>query len=142
MSLAGALSIASGGLANVSAQLALVSHNVANASTPSYAVESIDSQSQSAGGVAMGVLTGPAISNVNQALQSATLQQNATVAGLQTTQTALQSIDALSGTPGTGSDLGSLLGAMGDQFSTLLNDPSNQTQQSAAVASAATLAQG
>ncbi len=142
MSLAGALSIATGGLANVSAQLALVSHNVANASTPSYAVESIDSQSQSAGGVAMGVLTGPAISNVNQALQRATVQQNATVAGLQTTQTALQSIDAISGTPGQGSDLGSLLGAMGDQFSTLLNDPSNQTQQSAAVASAATLAQG
>src|SRR5208283_1799423 len=50
MSLAGALSSASGGLANVSAQLALVSHNVANASTPSYAVESIDSQSRTSDG--------------------------------------------------------------------------------------------
>ncbi len=142
MSLLGALSIATGGLANVSAQLALVSHNVANASTPSYAVESIESSSVTAGGVGMGVMTGPAMRTVNQALQAATLQQNATVAGLQTTQAALQSIDALSGTPGQGSDLGSLLGVVQNQFSTLLTDPSNATQQSAVVGSAATLALG
>jgi flagellar hook-associated protein 1 FlgK len=142
MSLAGAISSASSGLANVSAQLALVSHNVANASTPSYAVESIDSQSLTAGGLGIGVLTGPAVRSVDLALQSATLQQNSTVAGLQTTQTALQSIDAISGTPGAGSDLGSLLGNLQDQFSTLLNDPANPTQQSAVVSSAATLAQG
>jgi len=142
MSLAGAISIANSGLANVSAQLGLVSHNVANASTPSYSVESIDNQSLTAGGVGMGVLTGPAVRSVNQALQAETLVQNATVAGLQTTQTALQSIDAVSGTPGQGNDLGSLLGDLQDQFSTLLNDPSNPTQQSAVVSSAATLAQG
>ncbi len=94
MSLAGAISIADSGIANVSAQLALVSHNVANASTPSYAVETLDSESLTAGGVGMGVLTGPAVRAVNQALQGATLAQNATVAGLQTTQAALQSIDA------------------------------------------------
>jgi flagellar hook-associated protein 1 len=142
MSLAGALSIATSGLANVSAQLALVSHNVANASTPGYAVETIDSQSLTAGGVGMGVVTGPAIRTVNQALQTATLAQNSTVAGLQTTQTALQSIDAVSGTPGQGNDLGSLLNDLQNQFSTLLNDPSNPTQQSTVVSSAATLAQG
>jgi len=82
MSLASALSIANSGLANVSAQLALVSHNVANASTPSYSVESIESSSVTAGGVGMGVMTGPAVRTVNQAMQAATLQQNATVAGL------------------------------------------------------------
>jgi flagellar hook-associated protein 1 FlgK len=142
MSLAGAISIASNGLANVSAQLALVSHNVANASTPSYSVETIDSQSLTAGGVGMGVLTGPAVRSVNQALQTAALQQDTTVAGLQTTQTALQAIDAISGTPGQGSDLGSLLGAMQDQFSTLLTNPSSPTQQSEVVSSASTLAQG
>ncbi len=142
MSLLGAISIATSGLANVSAQLALVSHNVANASTPSYSVESIESTSVTAGGVGMGVMTGPAVRTVNQAMQAATLQQNATVAGLQTTQAALQSIDALSGTPGQGSDLGSLLGVMQNQFSNLLTDPSNATQQSAVVGSAATLALG
>ena len=142
MSLLGAISIATGGLANVSAQLALVSHNVANASTPSYSVESIESSSVTAGGVGMGVMTEPAVRSINQALQAATLQQNATVAGLQTTQAALQSIDALSGTPGQASDLGSLLGDVQNQFSTLLTDPSNATQQSAVVGSAATLVQG
>ncbi len=45
MNLAGAISIADSGLANINAQLALVSHNVANASTPSYAVESIANES-------------------------------------------------------------------------------------------------
>ena len=142
MSLAGVLSIANSGLANVSAQLALVSHNVANASTPGYAVETLDSQSVTAGGIGMGVLTGPAVRAVNQAMQGAALQQGSAVAGLQTTQTALQSIDAISGTPGQGSDLGSLLGDLQNQFSTLLSDPSNPTQQSAVVSSAATLAQG
>jgi flagellar hook-associated protein 1 FlgK len=142
MSLISSLTTAEGGLANVSAQLALVSHNVANASTPSYATESLDSTSVTAGGIGMGVLTGPAVRDVNLALQGASLQQNATVAGLQTTQTALQSIDAISGTPGAGSDLGSLLGDLQDQFSTLLSDPSNSTQQSAVVSSANTLAQG
>jgi flagellar hook-associated protein 1 FlgK len=142
MSLAGALSIANSGLANVSAQLALVSHNVANASTPSYSVETFDPQSLTAGGVGMGVLTGPAVRSVNQALQAETMAQNSTVAGLQTTQTALQSIDAISGTPGQGNDLGSLLGNLQNQFSTLLTDPANPTQQSAVVSSAATLAQG
>jgi flagellar hook-associated protein 1 len=142
MSLAGAISSAASGIANIGAQLALVSHNVANASTPGYAVETLDSQSLTAGGVGMGVLTGPAIRSVNQAMQAASLQQNSAVAGLQTTQTALQAIDAISGTPGAGSDLGSLLGDLQNQFSTLLNDPANPTQQSAVVSSAATLAQG
>jgi flagellar hook-associated protein 1 FlgK len=54
----------------------------------------------------------------------------------------LQSIDAISGTPGQGDDLGSLLGNLQNQFSTLLNDPSNSTQQSSVVSSAAALAQG
>ena len=38
MSLAGTLSIATGSLANINAQLGLVGNNVANASTPDYSV--------------------------------------------------------------------------------------------------------
>ena len=60
MSLGAALSIATGRLANVTRQLALVSHNVANASTPGMSVETATQQSLTAGGVGMGVLTGPA----------------------------------------------------------------------------------
>jgi len=46
------------------------------------------------------------------------------------------------GTPGQGGDLASLLGNLQDQFSTLLNDPSNQAQQSSVVSAASALSNG
>jgi flagellar hook-associated protein 1 FlgK len=142
MSLDSALSIATGGLANINAQFALISQNVANAATPGYAVEVGTQQSLTADGVGMGVQTGPATLQIDQALQTSVTLQNATVTGLQTTQTALQAIDSVLGTPGSGNDLGSLLGDLQNSFSTLLTDPGNQAQQSAVVSSATTLAQG
>jgi flagellar hook-associated protein 1 FlgK len=142
MSLDSALSIATGGLANINAQFALISQNVANAATPSYAAEVSSQQALTADGVGMGVHTGPATLQIDRALQASATQQNATVASLQTTQTSLLAIDSVLGTPGSGNDLGSLLGNLQDSFSTLLTDPSNQTQQSAVVSSATTLAQG
>lgn len=142
MSLNSALSIAAGGLANINAQFALISQNVANAATPAYAVETSNQQALTADGVGMGVLTAPATLQVDQALQSSAVQQNAIVTSLQTTQTALQTIDSVLGTPGSSSDIGSLLGNLQNSFSTLLTDPSNQTQQGAVVDAATTLAQG
>jgi flagellar hook-associated protein 1 FlgK len=142
MSLDSALSIAGSGLANVSAQFALVSQNVANASTPGYSVESLSQQAMTDAQAGIGVRTGPATIQVNQALQASLQQQNATVTGLTTTQTALQAVDSVLGTVGDGNDVGSLLGALQDQFSTLLTDPGNQTQQSAVVTAASTLASG
>jgi flagellar hook-associated protein 1 FlgK len=139
MGLDGALSIATGGLANVSLQLALVSHNVANAATPGYTVETQTQQSLTADGMGLGVATGPATRDLNTALQAQVFQQNSIVAGLQTTQAALQALDAVQGTPGQGGDIGSLLGKLQNQFSTLLNDPSNQTQQQAVVSGATQL---
>ena len=90
----------------------------------------------------LGVRTGPATRDVDAALQAEVFSQNATVAGLQTRQNALQAIDAVQGTPGQGSDIASLLGNLQDQFSTLLNDPSSEAQQSQVVSTATTLAQG
>ena len=55
MTIAAALSIATGGLANINSQLALVSQNVANASTPGYAAEVATQQSVVADGVGLGV---------------------------------------------------------------------------------------
>ena len=142
MSLNSALSIASGGLANINAQFALISQNVANASTPGYAVEVGNQQDVTSDGIPLGVQTAPATIQIDQALQASVTQQNAIVSNAQTTQTALQGIDSVLGTPGSGSDIGSLLGNLQDSFSTLLTDPSNQTEQSAVVSSATTLAQG
>jgi flagellar hook-associated protein 1 len=141
MSLDGALSIATGGLANINSQLALVSQNVANASTPGYAAEIATQQSVTADGQGLGVRTGLPIRNIDATLQAELYSQNATVAGLQTQQTALQAIDAAQGTPGQGTDIASLLGNLQDQFSTLLNDPSSGPQQAQVVSTARTLAQ-
>jgi flagellar hook-associated protein 1 FlgK len=142
VTISAALSIATGGLANINSQLALVSQNVANASTPGYSAEIATQQSLEADGVGLGVRTGPAIRDVDAALQAEVFSQNATVAGLQTRQNALQAIDAVQGTPGQGSDIASLIGDLQNQFSTLLNDPSSQAQQSQVVSAATTLAQG
>jgi flagellar hook-associated protein 1 FlgK len=142
MSLDGALSIATGGLANVNRRMAVVSQNVANAGTPGYAAEIATQTSLTADGVGLGVHSGPAIRNIDTVLQAEVFSQNATVAGLNTRQTALQSIDAAQGTPGQGDDIPSLLGKLQDQFSTLLNDPASAPQQSQVVWAATTLAQG
>lgn len=142
MSLDSALSIANSGLANISAQLALVSHNVANASTPGYVTEIANQQSVTAEGIGMGVATGPATRDVSAAMQAGIYDQNAAVAGLQTTKTALSALDTVSGTPGQGQDVASLLGKLQDAFSSLAADPTNQTQQSSVVAAAQTLAGG
>jgi flagellar hook-associated protein 1 len=94
VTISAALSIATGGLANINSQLALVSQNVANASTPGYSAEIATQQSLAADGVGLGVRTGPATRDVDAALQAEVFSQNATVAGLQTRQNALQAIDA------------------------------------------------
>jgi flagellar hook-associated protein 1 FlgK len=142
MNIDSALSVAGGGLAAVNVQLGLISQNIANASTPGYAVEKATLQSLTAGGVGMGVMTGPATRASDDALQGALLEQNGVAAGLAARQSALAGIDAVQGTPGAGDDLGSLLGKLQDAFSSLAGAPADTTQQSAVVAAAQTLAQG
>ncbi|HME28134.1 MAG TPA: flagellar hook-associated protein FlgK [Acetobacteraceae bacterium] len=141
MTVAAALSIATSGLANINSQLALTSQNVANASTPGYAAEVATEQSVVADGMGLGVRSLPATRDVDAVLQAEVFSQNATVTGLQTRQSALQAIDAVQGTPGQNGDLASLLGNLQNQFSTLLNDPSSQAQQSQVVSAATNLAQ-
>lgn len=142
MSLDAALAIAAGGLANINRAFAIVSQNVANAGTAGYAREVATQQAMTAGGQPMGVRTGPAVRLSDNALDGEVLLQNAAVAGLQTRQSALSGIDAILGQPGGGSDLGSLLGNLQNAFSSLENDPSNQTQQGQVVSAAQSLAQG
>jgi flagellar hook-associated protein 1 FlgK len=141
-SLGAALSIATGGIANIDSQLALVSQNIANASTPGYATEVANQHNLTAGGVGMGVRTDAATLATNPALQAQTQTLAATVSSLTTQQIALQALDSAQGTPGAGTDLGGLVAGLTNRFSTLLNDPSNQTAQSAVVGAATTLANG
>jgi flagellar hook-associated protein 1 FlgK len=140
MNLSAALSIATSEIGNINDQFALVSRNVANAGTPDYAVESVTQLSLIAGGVGYGVLEGPVARSVDLSLQSALFGQNSTVSGLTTQQTALQQIDAAQGVVGSGTDIGSLLGAVQTAFATLEGQPDNATQQQAVVGAARALA--
>ncbi len=142
MSLDLAASNAVSGLSNVSAQIATISQNITNASTPGYVREVGTQESLTIDGEGLGVRTGVTVRDVDTALQGSLLAQDSAVSGLQTTQTSLAAIDSVLGTPGSGTDLGSLLGALQDSFTTLADDPSSQPQQAAVVSSAQTLAKG
>ncbi len=142
MSLQGALSIASGGLANINLGLTLVSQNVANAGTPQYVTEKTTQQSLSAGSLESGVEAGPAILATDPAVQAQLASAVSDNAGAQTISTALGTITSVLGTVGQSNDLGSQLTAVQNAFSSLLNDPASGTQQSAVVQSAGTLAAG
>jgi flagellar hook-associated protein 1 FlgK len=139
MSLQGALSIASGGLADINIGLTIISQNIANATTPGYAEESASQMSIAAGGQDLGVLPGTTIAASDPALQLQVNMAAAQSSASQTTSTALSQLQPLLGTVGSSDDLGSLLTAVQSSFSTLLNDPSNVTQQSAVIQAATTL---
>jgi len=133
------LSIASHEIGNINSQLALVSHNIANAGTPDYATEEVSQTSLSYSGVGNGALEGTVQRNINLQTQASVFAQNGTVSSLQTQQSSLQQIDAAQGAVASGTDIGSLLGAVQNAFSTLAGEPDNQTQQQAVVVAAQAL---
>jgi flagellar hook-associated protein 1 FlgK len=140
MTLGTALGIAAGEIGNINDRFALIGHNIANAATPDYAVEDVAQQSLSAGGIGMGARDGLVTRSVDATLQSNLFAQNGAVAALQAQASGLRPIDAVQGTPGSGSDLASLLGVLTNSFSALETDPSNATQQNAVVTAATNLA--
>ena len=142
MFLGNTLSAATSGLDSIERQLAVLSQNVSNASTPNYVHESVPlSSSDSAGGTA-GVRTGGAVRDIDVHLQSNLFASVASEAGSNVAQTALAGIDQASGTPGSGQDLSSLVGVLQDSFSTLGTDPSSQVQQNMVVDKANSLVSG
>ena len=142
MFLGNTLSSASSGLDSIERQLAVLSQNVSNASTPNYVHESTPLSSLDSAGGPAGVRTGAAVRDIDVQLQSNLFASVANEAGSNVTQTALSGIDQASGTPGSGQDLASLVGVLQDSFSTLGSDPSNQTQQNAVLDKAGSLVSG
>jgi flagellar hook-associated protein 1 FlgK len=134
-----ALSIASTEIGNINAQLGVVSQNVANASTPDYAQETISQITVNAGGIGMGAVNTPVSRAINTQLQTEVFAQNGDIAALQTQQTALQQIDSVAGPVGSSSDIGSLLGNVQSAFSTLETNPADPVQQQAVVGAASAL---
>jgi flagellar hook-associated protein 1 FlgK len=142
MSIGSALAIATGGLANVTAQLAVVSQNVSNANTAGYTREVGQQTAASANGMELGVRTGVTGRSIDTELQAEAWQQDAAVAAFTVNAGALSAIDAALGAPGAGNDLASLTGALADAFTTLAADPSSASDQLAVVTAAKTLASG
>lgn len=142
MSLDSVLNTSASGLESVSRRIATVSQNVANAGTAGYVRETVAVNSIAASGQGMGVRTGVVTRSVDERLQADALAASASVVGQQTRSDALASIDAASGTPGSGFDLPSLLGALRDGFTRLQSDPGNAAQQRAVVDGAGALARG
>ena len=140
MSLDSTLLVASSGLDAVSRQLSLVSQNVANASTPGYAEEALPLSSIGASGVGAGVRSGPAQIDVNAQLQAATWRAQSGASAAATMNSALSAIDQVAGGTGGSTTIADLLGALGDQFSSLEASPSSQPGQRQVVAQAEQLA--
>ena len=109
-----ALSVATGGLANVNRGIGILSHNIANANTPGYVRENATQTAASAGGLSMGVASGPPTRDIDAALQDRLMLQTAAAGGAGLSATGLQQIDALHGKPGGGSDLVALLAGVED----------------------------
>src|ERR1700712_5500499 len=112
MFLGNTLTSAASGLDSSSKQLALVSQNIANASTPNYVKQTLTLTDAQSGEQTFGVRTGPAIRAMNDNLQANLFATVGTETGDQVTQAALQRIDQVSGSPGAGQDIPGLLGSL------------------------------
>lgn len=142
MNIGSVVGISGSGLDSIGRQLAIVSQNVANASTPGYSRERLQISALAAGDSGIGVRVGLVVRTVDVGLQTEGFAAGAQASGRQVTSDALAALDAVSGQPGGGSDLPTLLGALRDAFSGLSGDPSNATQQSFVVDQASALARG
>ena len=140
--LAGALGISAGGLADVALGLSVISQNVANASTPQYALETATQASLATAGQDFGVRSGVVVRTDDPGLEAQVAAQTSQSAASTVTSTALATLEPVLGTVGAGTDLGSQLGAVQSAFSALQIDPADATQQGAVVDAATKLAQG
>lgn len=139
MSLDGALGIAAQNLAAIGLGFDVISNNIANEGTATYAAEETTQTSLEAGGVGFGVAQGPVITAQDPSLQNALYAQNAAAGAADTQNAALAALQPVSGAVGSGSDIGGLLTNVQSAFSTLLSDPSNTNDQEAVVSSAQAL---
>ena len=146
MSLDGALSIATSGLAAVQGQIGVVSQNVANASTAGYTEEVAPAIETSAAGQPDGVRLGVATRVTAPFLQSTLYSQNATVSAQTTISNALNAITSVEGSTdsnsGSNGSLTALLSNLQSGLTSLQAVPTSSSQQQTVIQSANQLAIG
>jgi flagellar hook-associated protein 1 len=139
-SLSSIISNAQSGLGAIKAGIAVISDNVANAGVASYSVKTLETSSFDVGGQTFGVRTGQVSRSINAALEASAWAAASSVAGLTVQSQVLTAINNTQGTPGDGTSLPDVVTALQSAFTNLQSQPSSQTEQSAVVAAASTLA--
>jgi len=133
-------SIASTGLGAAQAGIAVLSDNIANAGVPGYTDKQLPLSAFEAGGEVDGVEQGAISRSVDSALQANVWSSASSVGELTVQSQVLGAINATQGAPGDGTSLADRITALQSSFTLLQADPSSQTQQSAVVAAAGSLA--
>lgn len=139
MSLDASLNVAAQSIAGIGLGFDVISNNIANANTAGYAAESTTQHSLDAGGIGFGASPGPVVTATDSALQVQLGAQTAATEYAGTIAAALSALQPAAGAVGSGTDIGSLLGAVQNSFSALLTDPSATPQQDAVVNAAQAL---
>ena len=131
---------ASTGLAAVQAQIAALSDNIANAGVAGYSEKRLNLSAFNVGGQTEGVQQGPISRSIDASLQASIWSSASKVGALTVRSQVLTAVNDTQGTPGDGTSLSDSLTALQSSFTLLQSQPSSQTQQSAVVAAADTLA--
>jgi flagellar hook-associated protein 1 FlgK len=123
MSLDLAFGIARSGLLSSQRAVALVSQNLANATTEGYTRKSADAVSVSQRGEPMGVRTGAASRTVDDALQAERHARGGESAAARERERLLAGIERVHGTPGDGQSLGDVMSGLRTGFLQLRASP-------------------
>ncbi|MBO1324651.1 flagellar hook-associated protein FlgK [Acetobacter sp. TBRC 12305] len=144
MDLLSSLSIATGGLNALEYELSVTSQNVSNSGTTGYVAEVANVVSDVPGGLRNGVKVATTTLNINQALQTALYNQNASVASYTATSNSLAAVSAVQGTTsdsdsGSSDTLSDMLGSVRDALTSLTATPLDSGAQSTVISAAQAL---
>jgi flagellar hook-associated protein 1 FlgK len=131
---------AASGLAASQAAIALVSDNVANAGVVGYTAKTLDQSAFEVGNQSFGVRIGQVSRSVDAALQASVRSSASSIGALTIRSQVLQAVNATQGAPDDGISLADAVSTLQARFTALESQPSAQTQQSAVVQAAGTLA--
>jgi len=138
MSLTSALNLAASSLANTQFQIATVSTNIANATTPGATQEAYTETTSDSVGAA---LSGGTISRLTNSYLSSTVNQSAsTSAASSTVSSYLSSYDDALGSTSDDDTISNLLTKLQSALTTLQSDPSASSDQTAVVSAASNIA--
>lgn len=140
MTLGLALSVARGGLALLTQQLAQSADNVANAGDAGHTRKTVNGRAVAGDGASAGVRVLPATRDVDEALTATLTTARAGAAAARESERLLSMVEAAHGTPESGESLGGLVGKLRTSLVSLIEAPSETVRQGDLVAVAEAVA--